>query len=358
MKKIRNIIILLVTAALAIASAPFVSYMLTDDISFVQLPVGSAADAYEDGVYYHILGDGLYACTDSDQLFAEGSFTRVFIDKKKIYCFEEQYDNKRIIIHAFEKETGAPQGQFELPNELADTHYNVKCVDITDGVMCIRSVQKGTRKPLLRFYDINNDFREVSVVYDRKEIGGVTFFRFDDDREPVYPNDGTVLYVSDECTITANIHEDNTEQLMFDYGGKRAPTYADHPYIQTWNVSGDKLYTVHTATRFSKGDKSDFYKLKHSKYDAVRVYDIETGIMLTEKKFRRAEKVLRADGQAIVTYFNGNFIWYDPHDFTEKNTVPADGIAEGGYYHVCFSDGYSYLSEPEHRILRRFGSNN
>ena len=356
MKKIRNIILILITAALAIASAPFVSYMLTDNISFVQFHVGSASDAYEDGAYYHILEDGLYCFTDSDRLYAEGNFSKVFIDKKKLYCFEEQYDSKRIIVHAYEKDTAAPQGEFELPNELADTHYNVNCVDITDGIMCIRSIQKGTRKPILRFYDINNDFREVSVVYDRRETGGVTFFYFDDGREPVYPDDGTVLYYSADCALTANIHDDGSEQLMFDYGGKRAPTYADHPFIQTWNVSGDKLYTVHTATRFSKGNGTDVYQLKHNKYDAVRIYDIETGIMLTEKKFRRAEKVLRADGSAIVTYFNGNYIWYDPYDFTELNTVPAEGISDGGYYRVCFSDNASYISEPNHKIMRKFGN--
>ena len=352
MKKVRNTILILITAALAIASAPFVSYKLTDDITFVQLPVGAAADAYENECYYHILPDGLYRYTDSDEIFAEGSFSKVFIDKKKIYCFEEKYETKQIIIHAFEKSTSAPQGEFELPNELADTHYNVNCVSITDGIMCIRSVQKGTLKPLLRFYDINNDFREVPVAYDRKDTGGVTFFYFDDGRTPVYPNDGSVLYVSKDCTITANIHADLSEQLMFDFGGKRAPMYVDHPYIETWNISGDKMYTVHTATRFSNGDKSDFYQLKHNKYDAVRIYDIETGIMLREKKFRRAEKVLRADGQAITTYFNGNYYWYDPYDFSEIRNEPANGISDGGYYRVCFTEDVSYLSEPDHNILK------
>ena len=353
MKRIKKILLLLITAALAIASAPFVSYMMTDDITFVQVAVGSASDAYENGIYYHILGDGLYKYTDSDELYAKGEFSKVFVDRKKIYCFEEQYNTKRIIIHAFEKDTAAPQGEFELPNELADTHYNVNCVGITDGIICIRSVQKGTRKPLLRFYDINNDFREVPVVYDRKDTGGVTFFYFDDGREPVYPNDGSVLYVSDDCTITANIHPDFSEQIMFDFGGKRAPMYVDHPYIETWNISGDKMYTVHTATRFAKGGKTDFYQLKHNKYDAVRIYDIETGILLREKKFRRAEKVLRADGQNIITYFNGNYYWYDPYDFTEIKNEPADGISDGGYYRVYFTDEVSFISEPEHKIMKK-----
>ena len=355
MKKIRNIILILIIAALAIASAPFISYRLTDDIAFVQLHIGTACDAYENGIYYHILCDGLYRFTDSDELFTEGDFSKVFLDKKKIYCFEEQYSNKRIIIHALNKETGEKQGQFDLPNELADTHFRVNCISINDGVMCIRTVQKGTHKPLLRFYDINNDFREVPVVYDRKEVGGVTFFYFDDGREPVCTDSERLLYNSEECIITVNINDDYSEQMTFDYKGTKAPVYTKHPFIETWNISNDKLFTVHTATRFSTGDKADFYKLKHNKYDSVRIYDTETGILLDEKKFRRAEKVLRADENAVITYYNGNYIWYEPTNFTEIKTEEAVGITNGGYYQIHFTQDASFISEPEKTIMKRFG---
>ncbi len=346
MSRLKKIIIILATAALAICSAPFVSYLMTDDIS-IELAEKYSGLTFADGLYYYLDDSrGLMVCGIPDRLITDGNFKGFFIDGEKIYCYKK-VDNKksyRTVLYAYDKNTGTQLGEFEVPDDI----YG----EIHDGIVYGKYTQKVTNKPYLRFYDINNDFREVFVENERLEYGDITVFRFDDGREIIVSPDKSLIELDSDHLITLEKKKDGISQLIFDYFEKRAPSYSDIPDVGTWKVAGDKLYTVYTETRFFANTEQKKNELRHNRYDAVRVYDTETGVIVAEKQFRRAERVISVNDDTIITYFSNNYFWYDSTTFEEIKSQPADEIETGGKYTFTTVEGIVFIFKDEKMLGR------
>lgn len=346
MSRLKKILIILTTAALAICSAPFVSFFTTDDIT-IELTDKFSGLTYDEGSYYYLDSTkGVAVCGIPDRIIAEGNFRSFFVDGQKIYCYMKMNSKNasRTVLYAYDKESGTQLGEFEVPEGVFG--------EIHDGIVYGKYTQKVTNKPYLRFYDINNDFREVFVDNERIEYDGITVFRFEDGREIIVSPDKTVIERNDDHLITLEQKKNGSSQLFFDYFEKRAPSYSDTPDVGTWKVSDDKLYTVYTENRFWANTEQKKNDLRHNKYDAVRVYDTETGVVVNEKKFRRSERVLSVNDDTIITYFNNNYFWYDSSTFAEIKSEPADEIKTGGVYTFTTVEGIVFIFKDEKMIGR------
>lgn len=346
MSRLRKTIIILAIAALAICSAPFVSFFMTDNIS-IDITDSYSRLTYADGRYYYLDGGrGLVQCGIPDKLLAEGDFKSFFADGQKIYCYMKVSAKKstRTVLYAYDRDTGMQLGEFEVPDGI----YG----EIHDGIVYARYTQNVTNKPYLRFYDVNNDFREVFVENERLEYDGITVFRFADGYEIVVSPDKSVIELNDDHLITLYEKNEDTSEFFFSYFEKRAPSYSEIPNVQAWKVSGDKLSTVYTETRFFADSERKRNELRHNKFDAVRVYDTETGVIVSEKQFRRAERVLSVGDETIITYFNGNYFWYDSSTFEEIKHEPADEIEAGNEYTVTTVEGIVFIFSDEKMVGR------
>ena len=346
MSRLKKIIIILATAALAICSAPFVSFFMTDDLT-IALTDSCSGLTCVDGVYYYLDGTkGLAVCGIPDRILAEGNFRSFYVDGQKIYCYKKVSAKRsmRTVLCAYDKETGIQLGEFEVPDGVNG--------EIHDGIVYAKYTQKVTNKPYLRFYDINNDFREVFVENERIDYDDITIFRFEDGREIVVSPEKTVIEYDNDHLITLSEKNKSTSELIFDYFEKRAPSYSDVPHVGTWKVAGDKLYTVYTETRFFADNEQKRNELRHNKYDAVRVYDTETGVIVAEKQFRRAERVISVNDDTIITYFNNNYFWYDSTTFEEIKSQPAEEIETGGKYTITTVEGIVFIFKDEKMLGR------
>ena len=346
MNRLKTIIIVTITSALAICSAPFVSYMMTDDITIYTADTYSGT-VFSDGIYYYLDADkGVYMCGIPDKLLIEGKFKSFCIDGKKLYCYEKASGKRssRTVLHAFDKNTGTPLGEFEVPDNIHG--------DIKDGIVYARYTQKVTNKPFFRFYDINNDFKEVYIENERHDINGAAVFDFADGTQKIISGENKVIDNSKSHMIILSEKDNKNCELYFDYFENRAPSFSEIPNVQTYCVSGDKLFTAYTVTRFFTGNKQERNEIRHNKYDAVRVYDTETGNIINEKQFRRTERVLSVSENTIITYFNNNYIWYDSSNFNEIKKQPADKIKDGKEYTVTTVEGIVFVFCNEKMIDR------
>ena len=344
MSRLKKIIIILSTAALAICSAPFVSYLLTDDIN-VEIEDSYSGLTYSDGRYYYIDTDkSLKECGIPDKTIVEGNVKSFCIDDGKLYCFARPNGKKssRTVLYVFDKETGNAQGEFEVPDGIHG--------EVHDGIVYVKYIQKITGNPYLRFYDINNDFREVFVVNEKKEMGSVNVFTFENGYQMIISPEKEVVEYNSDHLITLEAVNKKDSKLSFDYFEQRAPSYYDMSNLQTWKVVGDKLYTVCTATRFFGGDKKN--SIRHNKFDAVKVYDTETGVAVNEKQFQRSERVLSVNDDTIITYLNGDYIWYDSRTFEELKREASDEIINGNDYTVSTTEGIVFIFSGEKMIGR------
>lgn len=346
MSRFRKTIIILAIAALAICSAPFVSFFMTDNIT-IDITDSYSGLTCDDGRYYYLDGNrGLMVCGIPDKLLAEGDFKSFFVDGQKIYCYKKVSLKKsvRTVLYAYDKDTGMQLGEFEVPDGI----YG----EVHDGIVYAKYRNEATKKPYLRFYDVNNDFREIFVENEKTEYDGITFFRFADGYEIVVSPDKSVIEMNDDHIITLSVKNKKNSEFFFDYFEKRAPSYSEIPNVRICEVCDDKLYSVYTVTRFFTDSKRKRNEIRYNKYDAVRVYDTETGVVINEKQFRRAERVLSVGDDTIITYFNGSYFWYDSNTFEEVSSQPAEEIVPGNEYTFTTVEGIVFIFNDEKMIGR------
>ncbi len=333
MRKIRIIFPIIIAVIVFIISIPYITYKLTDDIDISVSAVPQRVVCCN-GEYFYKTPQGIFKCNEpSDTLVAEGSYDSFYVDNKRIYCCDmvKKKQDKINTVYVFDKLTGVSQGSFQSTEGLEGS--------IKDGIMCVSSIQKVTNKSVLRFYDIFNDFKEVPVVYDRKLAGDATVFEFTDGRDSVVVSDSIynqIISVTDDYIICSDTSNDAS--IVFNYRDLSMFNKTHVGKLDTACDTDNGLYISCTQNKSFFWENKNFSRtdLKHNKFDTVKIIEQRSGKTVPDSShsFRRTERVLRYDKKFVITYHNGNYIYYDSENFKEIQRIKADEIVDGGSYHV------------------------
>lgn len=339
MKRLKQILLLIFSVFLIMLISPFIAYKATDNIT---INVSAAAERITscNGEYFYQTKNGIYKCGEPDKIVVNGLFEDFYVDSRRIYCISSLMRNnkKYVTVYVYDKETGAPFGTFSNTDGLEGP--------VNDGIMCVVSVQKATNRSILRFYDIYSDFREVSVVYDRKSYGDTTVFEFADGRPPVALSESNcekIISVSKDYVVS--IDNSLNADVIFNYRDLSAYNRTKIGKINTVHDSSDFLYLSYTENKsfFWEGNNYSRTDLKHNKFDGIKTIEQRTGKIISEKQLRRTERVLRYDENALITYYNGNYICYDTLKFKELWKIKATEIVEDGTYYVENCDNCTFI---------------
>ena len=352
MKHIKSIILAICTIILLILATPYISYKLTDDIDIAVSPVAQRIKGFN-GEYYYSTPKGIYRCDDTNTLIAEGSYDSFCVDSTKLYCSDIVTKNKlkHNTVYVFDKMSGDELGSFESAEGLDGT--------ISDGIMCVQSLQKVTNKSVLRFYDIYNGFKEVPVIYDRKFAGDATIFDFSDNRQPIVVSDSIyneIITVAPDYIVCTRLTDDT--DIVINYPDILARNVIHVGKFNTASDTADGLYisTTQNKSFFWENNKFSRTDLKHNRFDSVKTVEQRTGKITEKKNFRRTERVLRYDDNITITYYNGSYIYYDSQKFKEIKSIPADEIIDGGSYYVENYDGVTFIFDDNGDVIRKLYS--
>lgn len=298
--------------------------------------------------YYILQHDGVYLYdSDKAQLLVENDSISQFVCNDEYICVLSQNDS--LVITAY-KSSGEKIAECEFED--------IYLLAIDQSYLYASQCSSNYDKELVLF-DISNGFKKIDI--NAQKLGRGTNLSF------IRGNDTTIFISDNRCIASFNglsvrCSYRGTSQRILEYSSDIL-VYTDNLNVDSIDIYNTSLNTIHnvelrdtdlcgTSVTFSYLEDSKFVlasngaqpvlgmggdfntstQLKYHTKDSLVTIETISGEIVDSYKTRKYERILYADSEKAITYYDGEYLTYSLEDWKVIDKQDADEIKDGGSY--------------------------
>jgi hypothetical protein len=254
-------------------------------------------------------------------------------DKSSIYICENDNNRTKITQYDFQGKLISGPAVLELPTEniyAVENEVVYGIISEEDNIKIVTFDMQGIKKDIdLNKYEYTDDVFMFLGDQDRTYYSLIT----DSSSKYIGRNKNLVIYLKHNYSPELKIIDLDSNNIVNVELGEKFSAY--HSFS---TIKGNSVCTVMTKTHSTielgsgHSNNGDISSLKRHEYDIYALIDIDNGTISKQHKTRKCEKIIYADTEKIITYYQGKYITYSTENWKKIDSQKAPEIKKNGSY--------------------------